>query len=226
MRFLKEVLIIVNRDMRIEFREKTLLLSMIIFALLIQVLLNISFDAQFDALRKIAPGMLWLPIVLAAILGFSKYGSSERKNGANLALLISPMSRGAIFLGKLIGNMLIVLSIAILSIPAFFLFLKMPYPESPLILIVTTIMGVWGFSAIGVFLSALAIYSSITELLVPIMLFPLSIPLFIAAIRLTETALFPTVTTDQILWFSVLAGYNLIFTIVPLLLFDVLLEEV
>lgn len=226
MQFLNDVLIIVRRDLLIEFREKTLLLSMAIFAILIQMLLNVSFDAQTEAMKRIAPGMLWLPIVLAAMLGFSKYGATERQNGANIALLISPIDRGALFLGKLIGNLLMVLSIALLSVPAFFLFLKMPYPQSPFFLIAIIFLGTWGFSAMGIFLSTLAIFSSITELLIPIMLFPLSIPLFISLVRLTEVALFPSINADQLLWLSVVAGYNLIFTIVPMLLFDTLLEEV
>jgi heme exporter protein B len=224
MRFLKESILIAKRDLLIEFRQKSLLLSMTIFAVLIQVILNISFDAQMEAMRSIASGILWLPILLSAMLGFSRYGSTERENGALQGLLISPIDRGAVFLGKLLGNLMVVLLVALISVPAFFLFFKQPFPESFGLLIITVILGSWGFVAMGIFLSTLALSSSITELLVPILLFPLAVPLLIAIVSLTDMALFPSLDTGQFLWLSVLVGYNVIFTIVPMLLFDLLLE--
>lgn len=224
MRFIRETLLILERDLRIEFRRKSLLLSMAIFAVLIQVVLHISFNTQKEAMQTLAPGLLWLPVLLSAMLGFSRYGAAERENGALTALLISPIDRGALFLGKLAGNLLLVLCVAVVSVPSFFLFLKQPFPHSPGLLVITLVLGLWGFTAIGVFLSTLAYSSSITELLVPVMLFPLSVPLLIGIVRLTEMALYPTLASGQVLWLSVLVGYNLIFTIVPMLLFDLLLE--
>jgi heme exporter protein B len=224
MSFLREAFLIAKKDLRIQFRDKSLLLSMGLFALLIQVILNISFDAEQEAMKRIAPGILWLPILLSALLGFSKYGSIERENEAMTGLLISPMDRGALFLGKWLGNVFVVLCVALVSVPAFFLFMKLPYPQSPVLLAATVVLGSWGFTSMGVFLSALASSSSITELLVPIMLFPLSIPLLIAIVRLTEMALFPSLETGQFLWLSLLVGYNLIFTLIPMLLFDLILE--
>jgi len=224
MLFLKQTLLMLQKDLRIEFREKSLLLSLPIFAVLMQVMLNISFDAQQEAMRSIAPGILWLPILLAAMISFSKYGDAERTNGALEGLLISPIDRGALFLGKLLGNLFLILCIALISVPAFFLFMNQPYPNSPGLLIGVIILGAWGFTAIGIFLSTLALSSSITQLLIPIMLFPLSIPLLIASIRLTEMALFPSLGEGVLLWILVLVGYNLIFTFIPMLLFDLLLE--
>jgi heme exporter protein B len=224
MPFLREAFLIAKKDLRIQFRDKSLLLSMGLFALLIQVILNISFDAEQEAMKRIAPGILWLPILLSALLGFSKYGSIEQENSALTGLLVSPIDRGALFLGKWLGNFFVVLCVGLVSVPAFFLFMKLPYPESPGLLVITVVLGTWGFTAMGVFLSTLASSSSITELLVPIMLFPLSIPLLIAIVSLTEIALFPSIETGQLLWLSLLVGYNLIFTIIPMLLFDLLLE--
>lgn len=224
MRFLKESILIAKRDLLIEFRQKSLLLSMVIFAVLIQVILNISFDAQMKAMRSIASGILWLPILLSAMLGFSRYGSAERDNGALQGLLISPIDRGAIFFGKLVGNLMVVLLVALVSVLAFFLFFKLPLPESFGLLFSTVILGAWGFVALGIFLTTLALSSSITELLVPILLFPLAVPLLIAIVSLTDMALFPSLDTGMFLWLSVLVGYNVIFTIAPMLLFDLLLE--
>jgi heme exporter protein B len=119
------------------------------------------------------------PVRSAAMLGFSKYGASERDNGAWTGLLLSPIDRGSIFLGKLMGNGLMVLCVAFVSVPSFFLFMKQPVPQSMGLLAAALILGTWGFTAIGVFLSTLVQSSSITELLIPIMLFPLAVPLLI-----------------------------------------------
>jgi heme exporter protein B len=224
MAFLRDALWVAKKDLRIQFRERSLLLSMGLFALLVQVILSISFDAQQDAMKRIAPGILWLPILLSALLGFSRYGAVERDNGALNGLLLSPMDRGSLFLGKWLGNVFVVLCVALISVPAFFLFMKLPYPQSLILLTVTVILGSWGFTAMGVFLTTLAESSSISELLVPIMLFPLSVPLLIAIVRLTEIALFPSLGAGQFLWISLLLGYNLIFTLIPMLLFDLILE--
>ncbi|UOQ93995.1 heme exporter protein CcmB [Halobacillus shinanisalinarum] len=222
--FLRQVSLIITRDLRIEFRSKSLLLSMVVFALLFQVFLQIVFDAKTQAIQMVSPGVLWLPVLLSAMLGFSKYGSAERENGAITGLLVSPMDKGALFLGKLIGNYLLVFIVIMTSVPIFFLFLKQPYPDSIGLLIATLLLGSWGFVAIGVFFTTLAQSSSVTELLVPIMIFPLAVPLFLAIIQLTEMALYPTLGMGEDLWILLLIGYNLIFTIVPLFLFDLLLE--
>lgn len=224
MTFIKQVRLILVRDLRIEFRSKSLLLSMVIFALLFQVFLQIVFDARTQAIQMIAPGILWLPVLLSAMLGFNKYGSAEKENGALAGLLMSPIDKGALFLGKLIGNYILVFIVIVTSVPVFFLFLKQPFPASIGLLITTLLLGSWGFVAIGVFFTTLAQSSSITELLVPIMIFPLAVPLFLAVVQLTEIALYPSLGMGEDLWLLLLVGYNLIFTVTPLFLFDLLLE--
>jgi heme exporter protein B len=224
MTFFKQASLIVKRDLQTEFRNKSLLFSMVIFALLFQVFLQIIFDANTQAIQEVAPGILWLPILLAAMLGFTKYGTAERENGALIGLLVSPMDLGALFFGKLLGNLVLVFIVIVTSAPVFFLFSKQPFPESIGLLVITLLLGSWGFVAIGVFLTTLAQSSSITELLVPIMLFPLAVPLFLAIIQLTEMALYPSLGLGQSVWLLLLVGYNILFTIVPLFLFDLLLE--
>jgi heme exporter protein B len=224
MDFLKHTVLLLKRDIKIEFRQKSLLFSMIVFAILFNVILQIAFDANTEALMAIAPGILWLPILLAAMLGFNKYGIHEKENRADVGLLIAPIDRASLFLGKLIGNMMLVLLVSVISVPSFFLFLKQPYPESLVLLIITVFLGSWGFTAIGVFLSTLAHSSRISELLLPIMIFPLAVPLILAMIQLTSLALFPSTEMGLQLWLLMLIGYNVIFTVIPLLLFDILLE--
>ncbi|AQQ53251.1 heme exporter protein CcmB [Planococcus lenghuensis] len=224
MKFLSDAFLIFQRDMRIEFRRKSLLLSMVIFAILFNVVLQIAFNANTEAMELVAPGILWLPILLAAMLGFSKYGIHEKENGTDIGLLASPVDRGSLFLGKLAGNLLLVTLVTAVSVPSFFLFLKQPYPESLGLLVVTVLLGSWGFTAVGVFLSVLAQASRISDLLLPIMIFPLTVPLLLSVIQLTGPALYPVTEQGIGLWLLMLVGYNILFTVIPLLLFDLLLE--
>lgn len=223
-KFSQDALLIFKRDMQIEFRRKSLLLSMVVFAILFNVVLQIAFNANTKAMEKVASGVLWLPILLAAMLGFSKYGFYEQENKADMGLLAAPIDRGSIFLGKLIGNLLLVTLVSAVSVPSFFLFLKQPFPESLGLLLLTVLLGSWGFTAIGVFLSVLAQASRISDLLLPIMLFPLAVPLLLSVIQLTTAALYPVANSGNELWLLMLIGYNLVFTVIPLLLFDLLLE--
>lgn len=224
MLFIKHAFFILRRDLKIEYRQKSLLLSMIVFAILINVIFQIAFDTNSTAMQSIGPGILWLPILLAALLGFTKYGSYERENRGDIGILVSPIDPGSLFLGKLLGNFLIVLLVCLASVPSFFLFIKHPFPQSIGLLLLTIFLGSWGFTAIGVFLATLTQASRISELLLPIMIFPLSVPLLIAVIQLTSFSLYPSALTGMELWIYLLVGYNLIFTIVPILLFELLLE--
>ncbi|AQS55736.1 heme exporter protein CcmB [Novibacillus thermophilus] len=126
MQFLRQAALVLQRDITIELRQKSLLVSMIVFSILIQVVLFISFDVQKEAMQTLAAGILWLPIILSAMISFSKYAKAEKENGAMHGMLVSPINRGAMFLGKLMGNLIFVSMVGVVSVPAFFLFLKQP----------------------------------------------------------------------------------------------------
>lgn len=224
MNFYKQTLLILKRDLTLEFRQKSLLFSMIIFALMFQVFLNIAFDTEIEAMQQLAAGILWLPILLSALLGFNRIVAVEKENGVLIGLLVSPLDKGALYLGKLLGNLLLVFIVISISVPAFFLFIKQPFPHSIGLLIAVLALGSWGFVAMGVFLATLAQSSRITELLLPVMLFPLSVPLFLGIVQLTDMALYPSIGLSQNVWLSLLISYDILFTIIPLFLFDQLLE--
>lgn len=224
MNFYRQTLLIIKRDLTIEFRQKSLLFSMIIFALILQVFLNITFDTDIEAMQKLAAGILWIPILLSAMLGFNRIVAIDKENGVLTGLLISPLDKGALYLGKLLGNLVLIFIVILISVPAFFLFIKQPYPNSIGLLIAVLVLGSWGFVSMGVFFATLAQSSSITELLLPVMLFPLSVPLFLGIIQLTEIALYPSIEMSQNVWLLLLVSYDILFTIIPLFLFDSLLE--
>ncbi|PGT84547.1 transcriptional regulator [Bacillus sp. AFS040349] len=224
MNFYKQTLLILKRDLTLEFRQKSLLFSMIIFALMLQVFLNIAFDTDMEAMQKLAAGILWIPILLSAMLGFNRIVAMDKENSVLTGLLVSPLDKGALYLGKFLANLVLILIVICISVPAFFLFVQQPYPDSLGLLIAVLLLGSWGFVAMGVFLATLAQSSRITELLLPVMLFPLSVPLFLGIVQLTEVALYPSIEMSQNVWLILLVSYDILFTIIPLFLFDYLLE--
>ncbi|UYG98086.1 heme exporter protein CcmB [Cytobacillus firmus] len=224
MNFYKQIVLILKRDLVLEYRQKSLLFSMVIFALMIQVFLTIAFDTDMESMRKLAAGILWIPILFSAMLGFNRVVSIDKENGVLTGLLVSSLDKGALYLGKLLGNLVLIYIVILFSVPAFFLFVKQPFPNSIGLLIAVLFLGGWGFVAMGVFLATIAQSSRITELLLPVKLFPLSVPLFLGIIQLTEIALYPSIEISQNVWLLLLVGYDVIFTIIPLFLFDYLLE--
>ena len=224
MNFYKQTLLILKKDLTLEFRQKSLLFSMIIFALMLQVFLNIAFDTNLEAMRKLAPGILWIPILLSALLGFNRIVAVDKENGVLTGLLVSPLDKGTLYFGKFLGNLILIYIVIFISVPAYFLFTQQPYPNSLGLLIVVLGLGSWGFVSMGVFLATLAQASRISELLLPVMLFPLSVPLFLGIVQLTETALYPSIEMSQNIWLVLLVSYDILFTFIPLFLFDYLLE--
>lgn len=222
--FLRSSLAIVKKDLRIQFRQKSLLLSMIVFALLIQVLLHFSFQANQAALHHVAAGLLWLPIFFSALLGIGRLMAIEEAEWNWEGMWTAPVDPGAIFFGKMLGSLLLVFLVEWVSVPLFFILFNPPVPQSLPLLISCLLMGTWGYVSLACFFSVMAQASRLGDLLLPILLFPVSVPLVLAVVRLTQIALFPTMPGQEWVWLAVLGAYDILFTLLPILLFEYLLE--
>lgn len=175
--FLRSSLAIVEKDLRIQFRQKSLLLSMIVFALLIQVLLHFSFQANQAALNHLAAGLLWLPIFLSTLLGIGRLMAIEEAEWNWEGMWMAPVDPGAIFFGKMLGNLFLVFLVECVSVPLFFILFNPPVPQSLPLLIGCLLMGTWGYVTLASLFSVMAQASRLGDLLLPILLFPISVPL-------------------------------------------------
>lgn len=215
---------VAEKDLRIQFRLKSLLLSMVVFALLIQVLLHFSFQANPAALEQMAAGLLWLPVFLSTLLGIGRLMAIEEPEENWEGLWLTPADPGAVFMGKMLGSLALVALVESVSVPLFFILFNPPVPQSFLLLLVTLLLGTWGYVSLASFFSVMARMSRLGDLLLPILLFPVSIPLLLGVVRLTQMALFPTMPGQEGLWLAVLIAYDVLFTLLPVLTFEYLLE--
>src|SRR5437870_13608590 len=188
MTFLEQVIAILWKDVRYELRSKQMWMGMGLFALLVLVIFNFAFDLRVDNKAAIAPGALWVAFVFASLLGLGRTIATEQEKGSMDRLMLCPVDRKAIYLAKLLGNMLFIGVVEIVALPIFAALFDVPLFGA---LLPIVLLGTLGIAAIGTLFSAMAAATQARELLLPILVFPLIVPVVIAAVRATGTLLVP-----------------------------------
>ncbi len=223
--YLDAVLAVVRKDLLSEWRTREAAGSMALFSLLVVVIFGFCFETQRIDLENLAPGMLWVAFSFSGVLGLGHSFSSERVRGSLQALALAPVDRSAIFLGKMISNLLMLLFVEALTLPVFSILLHVPLLGCLPALAVVAFLASVGFTAVGTLLSALAASSRMREMLLPILLYPIWIPILLAAVRATGGVLAGKELADVAGWIRLIAAFDLIFVTAGLLLFDQILEE-
>jgi heme exporter protein B len=221
MTFMAEVLAILWKDIRCELRSKQTWISMGLFALLVLVIFNFAFDLRVDNKAAIAPGALWVAFVFASLLGLGRTIASERHNGPMDRLLLCPVDRKAIYLAKLLGNVLFMGVVEIIALPIFAALFNVTLFTGELVPIV--FLGTLGIATIGTLFSAIAATTQARELLLPLLVFPLIVPVVIGAVRATGTLMVPSVNEPP--WLGLIAAFDVIFLSVAMLMFEYVIED-
>jgi heme exporter protein B len=210
------------KDLRIEWRSKEAINSMLFFALLVVVLFSLSFDPQGAFSRQIAGGVLTVAILFAAVSSLNQAWAREIRHQVLDAQRMAPASGAQMFLAKVIANFLFVTVVQIVLAPVFVVMYNLHILGEAWKLLLVLPFGTWALVANGTFFAALSIRSRNRELLLPLILFPIFMPALLAMVLATGAIL--TGDSDPSLWIKLLFGYDIIFTTVSLLLFDVVLH--
>jgi heme exporter protein B len=218
--FFEQVLTILWKDIRCELRSKQTWTGMGLFALLVLVIFNFAFDLRVDNKAAIAPGVLWVAFVFASLLGLGRTIAAEREKGSLDRLLLCPVNRKAIYLAKLLGNMLFIGVVEIVALPIFAALFDVPLFGA---LLPIVLLGTLGIAAIGTLFSAMAAATQARELLLPVLVFPLIVPVVISAVRATGTLMVPTANEPP--WLGLMAAFDIIFLSVSMLTFEYVIEE-
>ena len=221
MTFLSQVLAILWKDIRCELRSKQTWISMGLFALLVLVIFNFAFDLRVDNKAAIAPGALWVAFVFASLLGLGRTIASEQEQGSMDRLLLCPVDRKAIYLAKLLGIMLFIGVVEVVALPVFAALFDVPLFTGALLPIV--LFGTLGIATIGTLFSAIAAATQAREFLLPLLVFPLIVPVVIGAVRATGTLMVPAVNEPP--WLGMIAAFDVIFLSVSTLMFEFVIEE-
>jgi len=219
--FLEQVIAILWKDVRYELRSKQMWTGMGLFALLVLVIFNFAFDLRVDNKAAVAPGALWVAFVFASLLGLGRTIAAEREMGSMDRLLLCPVDRKAIYLAKLLGNMLFIGVVEIVALPIFAALFDVPLFVGNLLPIV--FLGTLGIAAVGTLFAAMAAATRARELLLPILVFPLIVPVVIGAVRATGTLLVPAANEPP--WLGLIAAFDVIFLTVSMLTFEYVIEE-
>jgi heme exporter protein B len=218
--FLSHVMAILWKDIRYELRSKQTWLGMGMFALLVLVIFNFTFDLRVDNISAIAPGVLWIAFLFASLLGLGRTLAAEREQHSMDRLLLCPVDRKAIYLAKLLGNLLFIGVVEIVALPIYALLFNVPLPAA---LFLIVLLGTLGIATIGTLFSVMAAATRARELLLPILVFPLIVPVVISVVRATQQLMVPTVNEPP--WIGLLIAFDVIFLSISMLMFQYVVEE-
>jgi heme exporter protein B len=222
MSFMRKVLALVWKDVLSELRTREMLSSMLVFALLVIVIFNFSFELRVDNVAQVAPGVLWVTFAFASTLELTRSLAMEMENDCLDGLFLAPMDRGVIYLGKMLGNLIFITAVEALVLPTFSLLFNLNLIRLPLLL--TVLLGTVGFAAVGTLLSAIAVNSRAREVMLPVLLFPIILPVVIAAVKVTGGILDGLPLAELAHWLRFLVAFDVIFLVVSYLTFDFVVE--
>jgi heme exporter protein B len=223
MLFLRQVAAIVHKDVIAELRTKEMFSSMFVFALLAVVIFNFAFDLRVADAAAIAPGVLWVSVAFAGMLGLNRSFVLEKDRGCLDGLLLAPVDRSAIYFGKVAGNFLFITVVEAIILPIFSALFNVNLIQPWILLVI--LLGTLGFSGVGTLFSAMAVHTRAREVFLPVLLFPVVVPALIAAVKLTAGFLDGQRLIDMANWMQLLVAFDVVLIAVSYMTFDYVVEE-
>jgi len=223
--YLSVVWAIVVKDAKVEWRTKTAFMSAVVFAILVLSILYFARDPTAVSSMDIAPGALWVTFTFAAMVGLNRAFLLERENQAIDGMLLTPVPRTAIFVGKMSGNLLFVGFVELISVPLFVLFYNVSLAGRLPQLLAVTAMATLAFVAVGTLLSAMVVRTRFAELMLPVLLLPFLIPPVVGAVQLTARILAARPASELMGWLKLLAAFDIVFCVLAILLYEATLDE-
>ena len=223
--YLGHVLGHLRKDLRIEWRSRDSINGMLFFALLVVVVFSLAFDPTAAVSRQISGGILWVALLFATVTALNQSWTREQNNQVLEAQRMAPAPASTLFLGKAIANMIFVLVVEAILAPVFIVFYNLHVLGNPWLLAIILPLGTWALVVNGTFFAVLGLRTRNRELLLPLLLLPISLPALLEMVQATTGVLTAELDPLQInTWITQLAGYDLVYTIVCLFLFDTVLN--
>jgi heme exporter protein B len=211
-----------GKDLRLEWRSKDAINSMLFFALLVVVIFSFAFNPTAEESRLIAGGLIWVAFLFAAVVALNQTWAREVRNQVLDAYRVSPASPNALFLAKAIGNFIFVSVLEALMTPLFIVFYDLRALGPAYQLPIVAVLGTWALVVNGTFFAAVSLRTRAREIMLPLLLFPISIPALMGMVEATRLIL--TGEDSARFWLVLLGTYDVVFTIACLLLFETILH--
>lgn len=220
--FFRTVRALVWRDLLAEYRSREVLGGGIVFALLTLVIFNFAIDLRLETAEEVAPGILWIGFAFAGMLAFGRSFAAERERGTLDGLLLAPIDRSAIYLARAITNSILMGIVELVSLPVFVALYNVRAAWTDLLL--TTALGTIGFTGAGTLVAAIAANTRAREVMLPLLLLPLTVPVLIASVKATAVALGAR-PPEPLPWLQLLLGFDVIVVATSFLVFEYILDE-
>lgn len=218
-------LAVAAKDIRLELRSRTALLSAVVFAALVLVVFNFARDPTAISAMDLAPSVLWVTFAFGAVIALNRAFTVERENAALDGMLLAPLPRSALYLGKLLANLAFVFVVEAVTLPLFVLFFNVSLGHAlPGILGVTTLATI-GFVAVGTIFSAMVVRTRFAELMLPVLLLPFMVPPLVGAVQCTARLLAGRPLSEMLGWLRLLTLYDIVFVTLCTLAFPAVVDE-
>ncbi len=217
-------LAIVQKDLAAEFRSRELFSAMLVFSLLVIIIFNFALELDVDVRRTVAAGVLWTTFAFAGTLGLNRSMAVEKDRGCMDGLLLAPVDRSAIFFGKAISNLVFMLIVEAIVLPVYALLYDEMRIFQPGFLGVI-LLGSIGYISVGTLLSTMSVQTRMREILLPILLFPIAIPVLLAAVKASGGLISGAEWNEILTPVAILVAYDVFFIAIPYMFFDTVVEE-
>jgi heme exporter protein B len=221
--FLRAMTAIIRKDLAAEWRTRELFTAMLIFSMLVILIFNFALELDARARATVTSGVLWVTFAFAGTLGLNRSMATEKDRGCLDGLLLAPVDRAAIYFGKAIGNLIFMLIVELIVLPIYSVLYNTNLFHPGLLLVV--LLGSIGYVAVGTLLSTMAVQTRTRDILLPILLFPLVIPVLIAAVKASGGFLQGFAFSEVQNWINLLVVYDVIFIAIAFMIFDYVVEE-
>jgi heme exporter protein B len=216
---------IVWKDFVTEFKTRELFSAMFIFALLVILIFIFSVNLSIVKASEVGPGILWVAFLFSGTLGLNRSFVLEKENGCLMGLILAPADRTTIYFGKLISNFVFLTAMELFILPLFMVFFNIDLLEHLLPLLLVIFLGTLGFCTLGTLLSSLSSNLKTREIMLPILLYPLLVPIVIGVVRMTGQILAGEPLSGMMNWIGLTASFDIIYIGVSIMTIDHILEE-
>lgn len=224
--FLRTALLVMRKDFTIEAKSREILYTTLLFALSCVLVFSIAFVKEGEPLEDAAAGILWIAVAFAGTLALGRTFERERYGETLRALLLAPAPRAAIYVGKMLGIVLLLAVVELLLVPLVAVLFHAPLFAEPLLLAALLAAGTLGFAAVGALFAAMLVRARTRDVMLPILLYPMTVPVMIAGVRGTSAVLqSPADTASAIMWIGLLASFDVVFVTLALWTFEPVMTE-
>ncbi len=222
--FLQAVYAVVRKDLTAEFRSRELLSAMLVFSLLVIIIFNFALELDIKTRETVTSGVLWATFAFAGTLGLNRSMSTEKDRGCMDGLLLAPVDRSAIYFGKALSNLAFMLIVEVIVLPMY----AVLYNETRIFhfsFLGVVLLGSIGYAAVGTLLATMSVQTRTRDIMLPILLFPVTIPMLLAAVKASGGILNGAEWSEILVPLNLLIVYDVVFAALAFMFFDSVVEE-